>query len=203
MTTILFFVALVWNIFASFWNARVVGKTWYEAKAIGGFTYVAAWAGAIMSAVGFTSVYAVLVAILGATFGFLPHTALKLAMDMVFVLIAIPALITGYIITIEAWIIAYREKSLLGAGVATLDTVLSVYNTMSVVNSFPKAWDNIKEHINADSDFDLDSDLAKAIVVAGVVLFGGVLTTVLIMRRYMGTMPLPESVMKAKGLEDR
>jgi hypothetical protein len=56
MTTLLFFVALVWNIFASFWNARVVGKTWYEAKAIGGFTYVAAWAGAIMSAIGFTKI---------------------------------------------------------------------------------------------------------------------------------------------------
>ncbi len=57
------------NLVISFLNARNVGRVWAETKAIGGWIRVVAWAGAIQSAIGFTYVYAFIVAYIAVSTG--------------------------------------------------------------------------------------------------------------------------------------
>ena len=50
---------LIWllNFGISFWNAYAVGLAWVETKHSGGWPRVTAWAGAVMSACGFSWCY--------------------------------------------------------------------------------------------------------------------------------------------------
>ena len=43
------------NLGISIWNAYAVGGAWVESNHAGGFSRLVAWAGAVMSAFGFTS----------------------------------------------------------------------------------------------------------------------------------------------------
>ena len=184
-------IVLLINLFISFWNAKVTGRIWHDAKAVGGWTYVLAWSGAIQSALGFTMVYVFLMGIAGVIAGAISESTGILLANLVYALIILPIIGTGLVITIESWIRVARDRSLLNIGAASYNTLATAYNIYSAVNSLPKAWDSIMEKVNTDDDFDLDSDLAKAIAVVAIALFGGILSTTMIMRKYMGTLPLP------------
>ena len=184
---------LVINLGISFWNARVTGKNWLESKAAGGWIRIVTWSGAIMSAVGFTYCYAIIITLLGTSFGIIPTAVAKLIMNLTFIGLAIPLLGAGYIITIESWIRAVREKSLLNTSAAVWNTFASAYNTYTTVKTFGNALDSIKNSIDdKGADVDLDSDFGKALILVILVLFGGVVTTAVIMKKYIGTMPIPE-----------
>ena len=184
---------LVINLGISFWNARVTGKNWLESKAAGGWIRIVTWSGAIMSAVGFTYCYAIIITLLGTSLGIIPTAVAKLIMNLTFIGLAIPLLGAGYIITIESWIRAVREKSLLNTSAAVWNTFASAYNTYTTVKTFGNALDSIKNSIDdKGADVDLDSDFGKALILVILVLFGGVVTTAVIMKKYIGTMPIPE-----------
>lgn len=146
-----------------------------------------------MSAVGFTYCYAIIITLLGISFGIIPTAVAKLIMNLTFIGLAIPLLGAGYIITIESWIRAVREKSLLNTSAAVWNTFASAYNTYTTVKTFGNALDSIKNSIDdKGTDVDLDSDFGKALILVILVLFGGVVTTAVIMKKYIGTMPIPE-----------
>lgn len=196
MSAILIAVVMLWNLFASYWNARYVGEIWHETKAVGGWTHVVTWSAGIQSALGFTMIYAVIVAFVGGITGYLPASLLALMANLLWLAIVIPAIGSGLAIVIECWIRYKREKSLLNLGVASLNTVIEAWNIYHAVTSFEGVWKNIKESVNIDEDFDVDSDLFKAIILVVFVLFGGIITTVFIAKKSMGTLPIPESVME-------
>lgn len=52
---------LIINLGISFWNAKVCGQSWVEAKAVGGFIRVLIWCGAIQAAIGFSMVLIVII----------------------------------------------------------------------------------------------------------------------------------------------
>ena len=110
------------NLVISFLNARNVGRVWAETKAIGGWIRVVAWAGAIQSAVGFTYVYAFLVAYIAVSTGYLPPAMLGVLMSLMYIMIIIPLLGSAIVITIQSWINVAREKSLMNPGVAAWNT---------------------------------------------------------------------------------
>ena len=111
-------LVLVLNLVISFFNARNVGKIWAESKAIGGWVRVLAWAGAIQSAVGFTYVYAVVVAYIAASTGYLPASMVGVLLNLMYVMLVMPMLGSAIVITIQSWSNAARERSLLNPGVA-------------------------------------------------------------------------------------
>ena len=183
------------NLGISFWNARVAGMSWVESKAVGGWGRVTAWAGAVMSAVGFTSVYGFVVLFIGLGTGWIPEGAAVVTQALLYLMLIIPCLGSGIIIMGESWVRLARERSLANIGVAAWNTLAMAHNAWSAYNSVGKAWDSVAKSVTGglgtDDDIDTDSDFAKAVIAVVIAVFGGILTTVVIMRRYMGTVALP------------
>ena len=194
------------NLVISFLNARNVGRVWAETKAIGGWIRVVAWAGAIQSAVGFTYVYAFLVAYIAVSTGYLPPAMLGVLMSLMYIMIIIPLLGSAIVITIQSWINVAREKSLMNLGVAGWNTFATAYNTYNAIQSFGPALDSVTEGLGGlfSGDGDSDDNAARVILLAAIVLLAGVLTTTVIIRRYEASLPVSEEVRSAnRNLEYR
>ncbi len=185
------------NLVISFTNARAVGLAWCETKAIGGWPRLLVWCGAIQSAIGFTMVYMVIaVTLLLATGKMTPESAQQLA-DFIYLMIIVPALGTGFIITIHSWIAVARERSLKTMGVAAWNTFASVHNAYGAYKSFGAAFDSVgKVLIGEGKDRKKDANI---ILLAILVLLLGVATTTAIVRRYAGTMEVPECFMPKRN----
>ncbi len=185
------------NVLISWWNARVCGQVWAETKVLGGFIRLVVWSAAIMSAIGFSSAVLLgLVVVVVMSLGNTPETLalVKFATSLWYVMVIIPVLSTGLIITIHSWIEAYRERSLLNMGVAAWNTFAQIHNTADAVSSMVPA---MKEGFSGISG-SMDGDDAKSkVVILGmaivlVALLSGALITAMIIKRYEGTLPLPE-----------
>ena len=101
---------MILNLVISFLNARNVGKVWAESRAVGGWIRLLAWCGAIQSAVGFTFVYAIVVAYIAVSTGYLPPQLMGVMLNLIYLLIIIPLIGSGIFITIQSWINFAREK---------------------------------------------------------------------------------------------
>src|SRR5262245_36171030 len=131
------FLILALNFAVSWWNARSCGRAWVESKAVGGLIRLLVWCGAIQSAIGFSSVFLFpLVLLANALFpAYFTDAYLKAAVNLWYLTIILPALGTGLVITIESWITAYRERSLMNLGRAAYNTMAQIHNTMSAIDS--------------------------------------------------------------------
>lgn len=195
------FVIMLINLVISFFNARNVGRVWEESKAVGGWIRVVVWSGAVMAAIGFTSFYTLVICWLGVTTGYLPREAVNIVHALTYVTIIVPLIGSGIIITIESWIRFAREKSLMNLGVAGWNTFAQGYNIYNAVNSFGGAWDVVSKSIGGLDKDDLDSNnnTVKAIMIAVFALAAGIITTVVIIRKYSATLPVSEAVREAQS----
>ncbi len=198
-------LVLLLNVVISYFNAKNVGKIWAESKAIGGWVRVLAWAGAIQSAVGFTYVYAFIVSYIAASTGYLPPAFVGTLMSLMYVMLVVPMLGSAIIITIQSWINAYRERSLMNLGVAGWNTFATAYNAYNAIQSFGPAIDSVQEGLGGlFGDSDSDDNAARVILLAAIVLLAGILTTNVIIRRYEASLPVSEEVRNAnRDLEYR
>lgn len=187
---------MILNVVISFFNARNVGKIWAESKAIGGWVRVLAWAGAVQSAVGFTYVYAVIVAYIAVSTGYISTALFSVLMNLVYVMIIVPLIGSGLIIAIQSWINFAREKSLMNLGVAGWNTFAQAYNMYNAVQSFGPALASVQEGLGGlfDGDSDSDNSAARVLLLAAIVLLAGILTTSVIIRRYEASLPVSEAV---------
>ncbi len=194
---------MVANVAISFFNARSAGQVWAESRALGGWIRLLAWCAAIQSAIGFTMVYLIVVGYVALSAGYLSSQLFNSLMSLVYLMIIVPAIGTGLIITIQSWIAAFREKSLMNIGVAGWNTFATVYNTYNAVQSFGPALDSVTESLGGlfDSDSDSDSQAYRVILLAAIVLLAGVMTTTVIVRRYTASLPVSEEVRNA-GMRD-
>jgi hypothetical protein len=194
------YVILALNFGISWWNARTCGRAWVESKAIGGSIRVLVWCGAIQSAIGFSSVF--LFPMIFAAHAFYPEyftdEYLNGALSLWYVTIIFPALGTGFIITIESWIAAYREHSLMNIGLAAYNTFAQIHNTMGAINSLGPAFQSVGKMFAsvATSRGDAKGKVALlglmiAIGVVTVALCAGIILTAVLIHRYAGTVPLP------------
>lgn len=200
------FVILLVNLAVSFFNARNTGRVWAESKAVGGWIRLLAWCGAIQSAIGFTFVYAYVVGFIAVTSGYISESTMGIFASLMYVMIIVPAIGTGIIITIQSWISFARDKSLMNLGVAGWNTFAQAYNMYNAVQSFGGALDTVQSGLGGlfDSDGDSDNSTARVILLAAIALLAGVLTTSVIIRRYEATLPVSEEVRRGtRDLEFR
>lgn len=187
---------MILNLVISFLNARNVGRIWAESKAVGGWIRLLAWCGAIQSAVGFTFVYAIIVSYIAVSTGYLPASMLGLLSSLIYLMIIVPAIGSGIIITIQSWINFAREKSLMNLGVAGWNTFAQAYNTYNAIQSFGPALDTVQEGLGGlfDGDGDSDNSTMRVLLLAAIILLAGVMTTTVIIRRYEASLPVSEAV---------
>lgn len=199
MTTLIFVGLILLNLGISWWNARVCGQVWDEARALGGWLRLVVWSGAVQSAVGFSSV--VLLVVGGGAYatGYLPKEAVKPMTDLWYVLVIVPALMSGWIITIHSWIELWRERSLTGLAATSWNTYASISNTYNAVTGMGDAFGSVGKLFEGDGD---DVPGAVAMVVLFIVAFSlasGVIITWLIIKSYRRTLALPKIQRPAYG----
>lgn len=193
MLFLIFILAL--NLGISFWNAKVCGEAWAESKAVGGFIRLVVWSGAIQSAVGFSMIYIFLIAGAGYATGFLPPKAIDALISLWYLAVIIPVLGTGLIITVQSWITAYRERSLLNMGMASYNTFAQAHNMYSAVDGIGKSFGKVGDLFSSSDDDDAKGAMAIIVVVLAIAaLAAGAVTTYSIIRIYAGTLPLPQPV---------
>lgn len=201
---LVFIVVLIWvvNFAISWWNARVTGLVWSEAKKIGGWIRFMNWMGAIMSASGFTWCY-LIVLMFGAYYlqplFIKPDQPLILTIDAVQAglslgyLIIIPGILfSGFMIWIDSLVRAWVTKSATNIGVAGWNTFAQAHNTYRAMKGMPEAWKSVSKFFTSSKGGD---SKGKAIVLllflVIIAILGGILTTWAIINKYAGTRELP------------
>jgi len=199
-TSVWLYLILALNFGISWWNARTCGRAWVESKAIGGPIRVLVWCGAVQSAIGFSSVFLFpLLFVANALFpDYFTGDQLSGAVSLWYLTIIFPALGTGLIITIESWIAAYRDHSLMNLGVAAYNTFAEVHNAMGAINGLGPAFQAVGKMFASVASGRGDAKgkaaiLGAMIAIAVVViaLSAGVILTAVLIHRYAGTVPLP------------
>lgn len=198
---LLLFGILLLNAGISFWNAKVCGQAWVESKAVGGMIRLLVWCGAIQSAIGFSSVFIFPLVMAAHTFvpQYFTDVYYKGALNLWYLTVIFPAIGTGLIITIQSWIVAFRERSLLSMGSAAYNTFAEIHNTMGMIDSLGPAFRSVGDAFSGlldDSSDDAKGKLAiigLAIMISIVLiaLLAGSLLTAAIIHRYAGTIPIP------------
>lgn len=177
------------NFGISWLNCYTLGGIWAESKAIGGFSRVLAWCGATQAAIGFSSVIGVVVGFVLHSMGYLPAKAATGAASLWYLLIIIPALGTGLLLTIHSWIVAFRERSLLNMGAAAWNTFAQLHNMYGAIDGIGEALGGVGKLFEGDDNDGAPILLAIALVV--VAIGGGMLLTALLIRTYAGRLPVP------------
>lgn len=184
------FLLLALNFIVSWLNCYVLGGMWAESRALGGFSRVLAWCGATQAAIGFSSVIGAVVGYGLFVTGHLPGKVALGAASLWYLLIIIPALGTGLILTIHSWIVAFRTRSILDMGVAGYNTVAQLHNMYGAIDGISDALGGVGDLF--DSKDNDGAPVLLAILLVAVALGGGILLTVLLIRKYSGRLPLPQ-----------
>lgn len=183
------FLVLAFNFGVSWLNCWAVGGIWAESKALGGFPRVLAWCGAIQAVIGFSSVIGVLLGAVAFHMGYLPAKAASHAAALWYLLVIVPAIGTGLIITVHSWIVAFRERSIASMGTAAYNTFAQAHNMYGAFDGIGEAWRAVHELFTGDEDEPSVTLLVVALVLGA--LLGGVVLTVLLIRRYANRLEMP------------
>lgn len=171
---------ILFSLAISWFNAWSVGKSWTDSKAMGGVARFMAWCGGIMSAVGFTWCYFILVAIgLQASGKVTPEQAQQF-LNLGYLAVIIPCIGSGTAITVQSWAHFWKRKTFGNGAVATWNTFADVYNIVSAFEHVPSAWSSVGDLFSMDSD---DDGVASLLLMLAVLALGaGIVTTMLIVR---------------------
>jgi hypothetical protein len=182
------------NFGISWFNCWSLGGMWAESKALGGFSRLLAWCGAIQAAVGFSSVFGAIVGFILFKMGYLPHKAANAAISLWYLLIIIPVIGSGLIITVQSWIAAYRERSISNMGVAAYNTFAQVHNMYEAIDGIGDAFSSVFDFFGSASSSDDDEGAGLIILVIGIVVFAllaGVVMTSVLIKKYSGRLEIP------------
>lgn len=174
----------------SWWNCKVVGEIWVEAKAMGGFMRLLAWCGAVQAAVGFSQVLIFGLAFGAFSFGYLPKEYASAAISLWYLLIIVPAIGTGLIITVHSLITAWRERNIANMGTAAWNTFASGMNVYNAFKGVPDAWEAVGSVLGGKGKKD-DNKAALLILLVVVAIAGGILITMSLIRYYAAQAKIP------------
>ena len=189
--------ALVWvlNFGISVWNAYAVGKVWVEARHENGWHRFMCWMGAVMSACGFTWCYLSFLVLTAHYFEWITEEQVMVALNLGYILLVPFMLFSGYAITLDSWVQAYRSGGFLNYGAAAWNTYASIHNTYSAWRNLGGAFSSLGEFFGAAGRAATDGDGPNPIIIVillvALALLGGILTTTVIIRRVAATDPLP------------
>lgn len=186
---------LALNFGIAWFNCWSVGGIWIESKALGGFPRVLAWCGAIQSVIGFSCLFVYALAFGLHAFGKLSDHAYNAALSLWYLLVIIPCIGSGLIITIQSWIVAFRDRSISNLGVAGYNTFAQAYNMYQAIDGIGDAFGIVGSLFDSDSKDEDDSGAgALVVVVVLLALFGGVVLTWALIRLYSARLPKPARV---------
>jgi len=126
---------LALNFGISWWNARVVGQVWADSKVVGGFPRLVVWSAAIMSACGFTWVYLFVLTLLAIAGGAIEPQYARAAIEVGYLMIIVPIIGSGLILTVHSWMVAARERTLASYGTAAWNTYAQYHNLADAADS--------------------------------------------------------------------
>jgi hypothetical protein len=191
--------ALVWvlNFAISVWNAYAVGKVWVEARLENGWHRFMCWMGAVMSACGFTWCYLSFLALTAHYFEWISEEQVRAALNLGYILLIPLMLFSGYAITLDSWVQAFRRGGFLNYGAAAWNTYASIHNTYSAWRNMGGAFSSLSEFLgsrrkSSDRDGDGPGPVIIVILLVALALVGGILTTAAIIRRVAASDPLPQ-----------
>lgn len=172
-------IILIWllNLGISIFNAWGCGKTWNFAKAQGGWEYLVLWCGAIMSACGFTWCYLAVLAFLAHSCNWLSPHYLVIMLELGYLVIIPAAIGSGLIITIDSWIMFWRQKSVTTGLIAGYNTYAQISNTLDAISFLPQVVKDLTGQLGEESDDTTERGWALAVSFVVLAVLFGVLTT--------------------------
>jgi hypothetical protein len=199
MSTFLVILSLVFTLGISWLNAHAAGAENLQTKLEGGFSRLLFWCTAIMSAIGFSSLF--LCGSLATLSLFIPAQSLpaftQFASSLWYILVIIPLLGSGMVITMHSWMAWDRDKSFGNSLVAGYNTYAQVKNSWNAINLLGDALDAVSKPFEAlwsgttgdDDGASVVVRLSGTIIALGVLavaasLFAGIATTMNIIGKY-------------------
>jgi hypothetical protein len=174
----------VLNFGISWWDAKVAGLIWREARTEGGWPCVVAWSAAVQSALGFTVVFAALLAWPASALHLLKGDALGATLSLTSLLVIVPLLGSGLVITIHSYAVACQERSPVPAAVAAWNTFAFAEDLANAGEGIVDAFSDLVNFVDGDADSDGVS-LAAVIAAVALALGGGITLTYAILRSSM------------------
>lgn len=193
-------ILVIINTAISFWNARVCGLAWKDIPVMGTFTRLVLYSAATMSAIGFSSVVLIFSSVVLSLFLDAQQTALLLSWSskLFYVMVIVPVLGTGLIITLHSWISLWKERSWMNLATTSWNTFAQIKNSYNAYHSLGPALESVSDMFGAimTSDGEDGSKAAVARLAVALVLVsivGGVFITVLIIKHYMSKASIPSA----------
>lgn len=185
---------LALNGFISWWNCKVAGSVWIESKKLGGYMRVLVWCGAIQAAIGFSSILIMLLAFGAYSGGYLDKQHFNGAMSLWYLLVIIPALGSGLIITIHSLREAWRTRQIGDIGVAAWNSFAQGYNMFNAASDVPRAFGDLGELFKGgDSDDAKAKMTALMLLIVVLAIVGGCMITAGLIGHY-AKQSLPQPV---------
>jgi hypothetical protein len=190
--TVMACLLLLVNFGISWWNARVVGLEWVESRFIGGYVRFMCWMGWLMSALGFTWCYVLILALIAHGSGAIDTSEMNAAISLGYLIVVPGILVSGLFIWIDSVVTAWRQRDLPSIATAAWNTFAQVHNVYSAVSGIGSALKSVGG-LFSDADED-EAKIGAVIVVVLIVIAavaGGFVTTELIRRHYAASRPMP------------
>ena len=188
-----FFCLLILNFIISWHNSVTVGKMWSESKVIGGSFRVFTVAGYVMAIVGFTMVYGNILLLLSpsiirsvpALSGFPVKDLMSLTADMLYVLIVIFIIPSGFIIWYHSFVHFWRKKTLGNGLVVSWNTYAQLKNTVNAAKNMPSAIGRISKTLFGGKGKKKGNTviILFAVFVLIIAVLGGYFTASAIMKK--------------------
>jgi len=197
MNAMWLFVICALNFGISWWNAKVVGWLWNDRPVMGLFTKAVLWSAAINSAIGFSSVFMVGLALLASQFmdPKQAHILITWMMSLWYVVVILPILGTGLVITLHSWMEFARTRNWSDLAVSSWNTFAQLHNMYDATQSLGPAFDAVSDMFKAVLSNDDDDDKGAigrlALALVFLALIGGVLLTAMIIKANIGKAPIP------------
>lgn len=168
---LLLFLILIWNFGVSCLDAYMAGVGWRGAQ---GFFKIVLVAAIVMSLCGFIEVTTILLGFIATAFHWLPPAAMQALVSLTLLLIMVPALGSGLIITIFSIQQAMKTRSFGDIATATYNTAAMANNVYEMGKSAPSLFENVSKFFDSDDDESAGAQTAVLLILlAGMVIAGG------------------------------
>lgn len=161
---LLAFLMLILSLAISCWDAFVAGAIWREST---GWMKAVAASALIMAYCGFFQFAVILLALVAVAGGWFGQAALDAVLSLGYLLIIIPVLGSGLILTIESWGRFAQSRSLLDGATSAYNTYAMGRNVYDAAQGVPGAWETVAKFFDGDSK---DSDDASAAMVILIIV---------------------------------
>lgn len=197
MTFLLIILLLAINFLISWSNASYVGRYWSESKEVGGSFRRYVVCGYVMAVAGFTMVYGYILLLVAPVFlqmrgvdGDLIAQFEQLSSDLIYLLVGVPIIFSGFRIWINSLRAAWEERSFAHIATAGWNSYAQIHNLVSFGRNAPSAFGRVTETLFGGKKSRSKSNkkgeemvIILAIVVVILAILGGFFTANAIMKR--------------------